>query len=113
MKKFFYSLFHKSDFFKTVISAVSDRLYIDMQFVHFQCCISSLEERLSLLECKDFLLSESFYILELSPKHFDYLKYIADDFHMTTREVTEFLIYKQFLRSSCSSNKKINEKNNA
>jgi|GEM_PF-5814718 len=58
--------------------------------------IDALEKRLSCLEEKDFLLSEASYVLEVSQKEFEYLKYIAEQFNMSTREAIEFLIHKQY-----------------
>ena len=53
------------------------------------------------------------YILETTDEHLDMVEFLSCEFNMTWDELINFLIYKQFLCSECSSNKKIIEKNNA
>ena len=49
------------------------------------------------------------YFLETTDEHLDMVDTLSREFNMTYDELINFLIYKQFLRSECSSNKKIIE----
>jgi|GEM_PF-2168714 len=88
MKKFFYSLFDKSDFFRSIVSTVSERLYQDMR-------LSYLENRLTELDRKYFLLSSSAYVIEISPCVFKKLLKVSKEFNMDVLTTVEYLIEKQ------------------
>ena len=88
MKKFFYFLFDKSDFFRTLVGVISERLYMDMRLSHF-------ENRLIELDRKYFLLSSSAYVVEISPDVFKKLKNLSDEFNMDILTTVEYLIEKQ------------------
>lgn len=50
------------------------------------------------------------YFLETTDEHLDMVEFLSCEFNMTWDELINFLIYKQFLLSQCSSNKKNNRK---
>jgi len=88
MKKFFHHLFDKSDFFRTLVGVISERLYMDMR-------LSYLENRLTELDRKYFLLSSSAYVVEISPIVFKKLKNLSEEFNMDILTTLEYLIEKQ------------------
>ena len=99
MKKFFYSLFDKSDFFRSIVATVSERLYQDMR-------LSYLENRLIELDRKYFLLSSSAYVVEISPSVFEKLSKISENFNMDVLTTVEYLIEKQSIFLEIDDSKK-------
>jgi hypothetical protein len=99
MKKFFYSLFDKSDFFRSIVATVSERLYQDMRLSYF-------ENRLIELDRKYFLLSSSAYVVEISPSVFEKLRKISENFNMDVLTTVEYLIEKQSIFLEIDDSKK-------
>lgn len=50
------------------------------------------------------------YFLETTDEHLDMVESLSREFNMTWDELINFLIAKQFYRSSISQNEKLNEK---